>query len=309
MDEFSLTHGVADSFREYGFSAEVDASPVAIDGELILEKDGVHRVFPLEVKLPLTLNTIRQQTSPHDVLYVTDQVSARTAEVLRRMNIHFVDAAGNAFLATDGWYVDVRGRRRPDTAELQYVPLESEPNLYSARRAQVVFALLSWSDLLDSSVRTLADAAGVSVGIAQSTTKQLRRRGLWPDQEDARSVLIDGWAAAFPETLGRSLTIRSLRAEQFETFYGPVLASGESAPSAQMRATSGVVYVDELSTELLMLNRWRTDGPPNLIVRRCFWSHPSAVDHEAPPLLVYGDLQASGDPRVRSVANEYRYRL
>jgi hypothetical protein len=92
-------------------------------------------------------------------------------------------------------------------------------------------------------------------------------------------------------------------------FFGPVLASGEAAPSAQMRPASGVVYVDQLTTELLMENRWRTDGVPNLTVRRRFWSHPHPEAGEAPPLLVYGDLQASDDPRTRSVASEYRYRL
>lgn len=309
MDEFALAQRAADSFREYGFDAELTASPIAIDGELVLEKNGVRRVFQLEIKLPLTLNTVRHHGILPDAIYVTDQVSARTAEVLRRMGIHFMDAAGNAFLASDGWYVDVRGRRRQDLAEPVYARLESSPNLYSSKRAQVVFALLTWSDLLDASVRKVADAAGVSVGIAQSTMNEIRRRALWPDHEGARATLIDGWAAAFPETLGRSLTIRSLRAEQFERFYGPVLASGEAAPSAQMRATSGVVYVDELSTDLLMKNRWRADGPPNLIVRRRFWSHPDLLDGEAPPLLVYGDLQASDDPRIRSVASDYRYRL
>lgn len=309
MDEFSLLRGVVESFREYGFDAELIPSAAAIDGELMLERGGHRRSYVLEVKLPLTLDTLQQSGRLADVIFVTDHVSARTAEVLRRLDAHFVDAAGNAYVASPEWYLDVRGRRRQDQIEATYARLEVPTNLYSSKRAQVVFALLTWVDLLGSSVRTVADAAGVSVGIAQSTTNELRRRGLWPDDESSRSTLIDGWAAAFPETLGRSLTIRGLRAEQFDQFYGPVLASGEAAPSAHLRATTGVVYVDELSTELLMMNRWRTDGPSNLVVRRKFWSRPELLHGEAPPLLVYADLQASDDPRVRSVANDYRSQL
>jgi hypothetical protein len=225
------------------------------------------------------------------------------------MNIQFVDAAGNAFLSSGGWHVDVRGRRGHELLRQHHVRSESAPNLYSAKRAQVVFALLTWPDLLGAPVRVIADHAGVSVGIAQSTTSELRRRALWPDDERSKSVLIDGWAAAFPDTLGRSLTIRSLRAEQLQAFLGPVLVSGEAAPSAGMRPTSGVVYVDELSTELLMMNRWRTDGPHNLTVRRRFWKGRGHPGGEVPPLLVYGDLRASDDPRIRSVAAEYRHRL
>jgi hypothetical protein len=308
VDEFSIAQGVADSFREYGFDAEVFASSTGLDGQLSLEKDGLRQTLQLEVKLPLTLNTVQRQSYHDDVLFVTDHVSARTADVLRRIGVQFIDAAGNVFLQRGGWYVDVRGRRRTRAAA-EYLRLEAPPNLYSAKRAQVVFALITWPDLLNESVRKVAQAAGVSVGIAQSTTNELRRRALWPDRDDTRSTLIDGWASAFPETLARSLTIRSLRAERFDKFFGPVLASGEAAPSAQMRAVSGVVYVDELTTELLMENRWRTDGAPNLVVRRRFWAHPDHRIGEAPPLLVYGDLQASEDPRTRSVASEYRDKL
>ncbi|MGV8881815.1 MAG: type IV toxin-antitoxin system AbiEi family antitoxin [Rhodoglobus sp.] len=305
MDAFSLVNTAADTFREYGFSAELATSSLAIDGQLVLEKDGTRQAFLLEVKVPLTLKAIRQK-GMSDVIYVTDQVSTRTADTLRRMGVSFIDAAGNAFLESGGWYVDIRGRRRKDLDRADYVRPEFPSNLYSAKRAQVIFALLTWPDLLNASVRTVAKAAGVSVGIAQSITNELRHRELWPDHESTRSNLIDGWTAAYPETLARSLTIRSLRAEQFNKFSGPVLVSGEAAPSAQLRATSGIVYVDELTTELIMMNRWRTDGPPNLVVRRRFWSHTDLRDGEAPPLLVYGDLQSSSDPRVRSVAKNYR---
>jgi len=308
MDDFSLVENVARAFHDYGFDAEFVSSSHSLDGELVLEKNGQRRVFILEVKRPLRLGTVREQGHRPEIIYVTDHVSTRTAEVLRRMRVHFIDAAGNAFLDLDDWFVDVRGRRRLEPLALSVVA-DAPFNLYSAKRAQVVFALLTWPELLGAPVRAVAEVAGVSLGIAQSTSNELRRRALWPDHQESRSTLIDGWAAAFPETLGRLLTIRHLRAEQFDQFYGDVLVSGEAAPSAGMRADSGVVYVDELSTELLMMNRWRTDGPSNLIVRRRFWSHPGSVSGEAPPLLVYGDLQASDDPRTRAVANEYRFRL
>lgn len=310
MEEHALLQRVADVFTEYGFESELRSAPRHIDGEMVLEKGGVRRSFALEVKLPLTLSALQRaqlDLAGHDgdVIYITDQISERTAEALRRLNISFADAAGNVFLVSGDWYVDVRGRRRRDIA-VGYATATQPANLFSSKRAQVLFVLLTWTELLDATVRTIADAAGVSLGIAQSTTTDLRRRDLWPDHEPARSTLIDEWVAAFPYTLARSLTIRAVRAEQLDRFFGPVLVSGEAAPSAQLRATSGVVYVDELSTDLLLMNRWRTDGPPNLVVRRRFWSHPEPTDGEAPPLLVYADLLASDDPRVRSVATEYR---
>lgn len=309
MDQDELLLDAADAVREFGFDVDVEpATTDAADARMVLQKDGDPRTFLVEVKVPLTVSAVGHRLADENVLYVTDHVSARTAETLRRMGVSYVDAAGNAFLQTDGWYIDVRGRQRRQPP-LGRTPLETTVNLYSARRAQVVFALLTWPDLLTASVRVLAKTAGVSIGIAQSTTTALRDRGLWPDHPDARATLIDGWAAAYPDVLARSLTIRSVRAEQFERFFGPVLASGEAAPSARIRPLSGVVYVEELSTELLIENRWRTDGPRNLVVRQRFWSRPEPATGEAPPLLVYGDLLASDDPRVRAVAAEYRSRL
>lgn len=309
MEEHALIREVIETLRESGFDAEILASDGALDGgELILERGGRHRRFPLEVKIPLTITTIDGSVARSGVVYATDHVSTRAADMLRRRGVHFIDAAGNAFLEDDAWYIDIRGRHRPELARDRIRP-EPAPNLYSAKRAQVIFALLTWRELLDASIRTIAEVAGVSIGIAQSTTKELRRRSLWPDHHTARSDLIDGWAAAYPDILARSLTIRSVRAEQLERFHGPVLASGEAAPSAQMRATSGVVYTDQVTTDLLIQNRWRTDGTPNLIVRRRFWSYTEPVTGEAPPLLVYGDLVSSDDPRTRSVAAEYRARL
>lgn len=298
---------VAATFEEYGFKATLKSDGYNLETQLILERNGESRMFQLEFKLPLTSSTVTPHGTPN-LLYVTDHVSARTSEALRRMGVQYVDWAGNTHLHSDGWYVDVRGKR-PEAITAVYARTESPINLYSAKRAQVIFVLLTWRELLDESVRTIAEVAGVSVGLAQSTTNELRERALWPDRSENRSHLIDGWVAAFPETLARSLTLRSLRAERLDQFYGAVLASGEAAQSAQMRATSGVVYVDSLTNELLMMNRWRTDGSPNLIVRRRFWSYTEPDNREAPALMIYADLHASDDPRTRSVAAEYRSRL
>jgi hypothetical protein len=170
----------------------------------------------------------------------------------------------------------------------------------------VIFALLTWPELMDKPLRALAGAAGVSLGMAQATSKELQDRALWPDDPTTRELLLDAWLSAYPDNLARSITIRSVRAEQFERFYGAALPSGEAAPSAHMRATGGVVYVDRLTPKLLAMNRWRTDGEPNLVVRHQFWNLPELRNDEAPALLVCGDLHASADPRVRAVAAEYK---
>jgi len=309
MDRFVLLDAAADSLREYGFRVETREADEEHDGTLTLEKDGRQRTLLVEIKMPLTVAATLGRRPEQELIYVTDRVSTRTADGLRRLGAQFVDADGNAHIRIDDWYVDVRGKRRKNAGPPNTRPAVTT-NLYTAKRAQVVFVLLCWPHLIDAPVRTIADAAGVSIGIAQSTTHELRRRALWPNDPGARGALIDGWAAAFPGTLARSLTIRVLHAENLDRFFGDVMVSGETAHSAHMRPVSGVVYVDEMTTELLMQNRWRSDGAPNLVVRRRFWNVPGEpVRGEAPRLLVYGDLLASDDPRTRSVAARYRLDL
>lgn len=307
--ELSPLDAAAASLREYGFRVDVTrGGDHRHDALMRLEKSGVTRTFAVDVKIPLTAASAAAG-GDDDRIYVTDHVSPRTAAALRRLGVRFIDAAGNASIDADTWQIDIRGRARSRSGTARGRG-ENATNLFSARRAQVIFALVTWPGLMHASIRTVAEAAGVSVGIAQSVTNELERRSLWPGERSARERLIDAWAAAFPETLARSLTIRAVRADKLDLFFGDVLTSGEIAPSVQMRPSSGVVYVPELTTELLMQNRWRTDGVPNVIVRRRFWSMPGEPPSgEAPALLVYGDLLASPDPRTRSVALEYRRRL
>lgn len=247
-------------------------------------------------------------------LVLGNLVHEKTAGYFRHEGVNYLDAAGNAHLEFGGVLIDVRGRRQPappdDDAKLVVT------NLFATKKAQVIFALLSWPELVAAPLRMIAGAAGVSLGQAQETVVQLERtrflrEGKTRTFENAEG-LFHAWTASYPSGLGSPRRIlrsfagepAAIHAETESVFLG-----GEAAVET-LRARTATIWVDEFTTRLAVTNRWRSDREPNIFIRQKFWNDPARPlsipgRHPAPPLLVYAELLASRDPRVNSVAREY----
>lgn len=72
---------------------------------------------------------------------------------------------------------------------------------------------------------------------------------------------------------------------------------GENAVPDLLRPERLTVYVDDLDPMLPVGNRWRSDGLPNITVRRAFWHSPGGPEKSggsedlpaAPWPMVYAD--------------------
>jgi hypothetical protein len=251
-------------------------------------------------------------TSGLPALVFTTFVSPRTAEALRRVGLQYLDDAGNAWVMFGDVLVDVRGRSRADREPARRTVVG---NLFSAQRAQVVCALLAWPRLWDATRRDVARAAGVSLGQAHNTMTLLAEAGYESAQSRPGQVpLLDLWAAAFPTGLAAKLTLAVFHGDLDRIVdLGAMFVSGEKAVEDLLRPATLTFYVDELDPRLPIVNRWRTDGWPNIVIRRKFWHLPAddaspEVLAVAPWPLVYADLLASDDPRVRSAATKWKDR-
>ena len=246
----------------------------------------------------------------------TDYVPDATGAAFRRAGIGYLDEAGNAWINFSTVLVDIRGRRRVGSTERSPVP---RGNLFSPGSAQVVLALLAWPALWRATRRDVAYAAGTSLGKAHDALTVLKQAGFGPDaMQRSDGELLDLWAAAYPTGLARRLLLG--------TFHGPVdkvrsvdggdrlYVSGEVAAGDLLKAATLDVYVAELEPRLALVNRWRADGPPNIVVRRSFWQELDGTRASgdkpaaAPWPLVYADLFASTDPRVRAAAGDWKDR-
>lgn len=329
MDLTSLFDRVAMHLRAYGLRVDIrnvdfDLLDVASDTgvSVSLTRGNTRATYDGVVMSKPNYTALLHQARHHesrDLLLLTRYLNPRTAHTLQRAGIQYIDGAGNAMISFGDVYLRVEGRR-PDAGneERDGRPTTEATNLFSPRRAQVIMALVSWPELANESVRAIAECAGTSVGIAQSTTTLLRKMDLEPHRTPRdHERLIDMWVAAYPEGLGRTLAIGSFEGDPspYSINYAEtdLWVSGETlAPNLSGQGTL-TLYVEHFNPRLVTDRRWRRSQSPNIFVRRKFWHRPEGrfeetllTPPEAPPLMVYADMMAISDPRVRIAAEEFR---
>lgn len=277
-----------------------------------------------------SLRVVGPHVGLETIILAAEHVSETDAELYRSLDINYLDSRGNASIRFGPVLIDVRGRRQDRTVHRARQATTTEPvskNLYSPKRAQVIFALLTQPEAEAATVRKLARLASVSVGIAQETLTALEDlKYLVPAPRRKirrRQALIEGWIAAYPSGLGSPARARSFHGDPntFEASTAPIFLSGESAlldEDSQLRPETLTLYTTAPPTELALLNRWRTDREPNIFVRRQFWRFPEGEGGDgerspsarpvqtAPRLLIYADLTASGEARQLEAAKLMR---
>jgi hypothetical protein len=252
------------------------------------------------------------------LIVFTTFVAPRSAETFHRAGVQYLDAAGNAWIEFGDVLIHVRGQG--PTKSVDQPARAPSGNLFSTGRAQVILALLAWPQLWKAPQRDLARAAGVSLGQAHNTLTMLTESGYGPDRaRPGKAELLDLWSAAFPSGLAQKLRLATYRGDidVVKTVHAGdrVFVSGEGAAHDLLRPATLTLYVEDPDPRLPVVNRWRSDGAPNIVVRRKFWQVSDVSEaalvgvHPAPWPLVYADLLASDDPRARGAAGEWRKRF
>ncbi|MFC8044221.1 type IV toxin-antitoxin system AbiEi family antitoxin [Nocardia sp. NPDC057353] len=260
------------------------------------------------------VSKLERRADEAPLLVTGPRISVRTADRLRGAGIDYADLAGNAHLARGPLLIDIQGRR-PSTERNQRVP--GEANLFSARRMQVIFALLAWPDLAGAPVRILAEVAGASIGLAQSTIGIMRNSGYLIGRSlHRRDELLDLWTGAYRTSLLPKLHLHSFAGDPTHRSLPPgYLISGESAVTAIRNPQTLTLYVEDFDFAVGARSGWRRSKEPNIDIRRKFWITPPGWEQPdlsefagiaAPPLLVYADLLATQEPRQAEVAETLR---
>lgn len=320
MDTFDLFRS---SLSSFGIEVleEVDFEPREMRGHILLRRGRSRQLFTTCEIEPMTISEAKRNASEPlsgaEPLYVGEAITDKSATAFRELGLQFVDRCGNAHLIFGDVYVDVRGRRPsgPAGSLSMKSPSDAAQNLFSRRRAQVIFALLTWPEVATWTLREISEVSGVSLGQAQQTLKQLDSEGFYIDRTSGeilnRRGLFDLWIANYPRYLAPSLKLESFRGEIGEFSGDPdIQLGGESAVQNFLRPASLVMYVHQFTPEMARQNRWRRSSDPNIFLRHKFWTEPWLVrrrpgplrDNLVPSTLIYADLIASGDARQREVA-------
>lgn len=317
-----LIERVVEQLDQYGVQTELVSTsktgPSTPLPTIVLRRGASRQEYALLARHRVGLADTGAVVTGLPIFAAASSISPRTADSFRRAGVQYTDTAGNAWVRFDDVLVDVRGRRAPKDRESQR--WATTGNLFSTARAQVAFALLAWPTLWNAPQRELAHAAGVSLGQANNALALLRESGFGPGHGGRSAELLNSWTVAFPRGLAQKLLIAGFQGsadsvrkvhDQDELF-----VSGDLAARELVRPASITIYVEQFDPMLPIVNRWRSDGSPNIVLRRKFWTTPphAGQDDDSPPAglrnapwpLVYADLFSSDDPRVRSAAEEWK---
>ncbi len=236
--------------------------------------------------------------------------------------VNYVDQAGNCRLQIGSDFMAVIEGQTP-------IKVPGAGRGIAIPGYRVLFTILAQPELLNSPVRTLADAAAVSKTTAAETIARLAEEGLvGPIQGKRRimdpKILMDRWLIGY-ETVRPRLMVGRFRTqdadpaameERLEKELGKSLVWAWGGGSAAMRMTKHyrgeetVLHVCDPANDLPRRLRAlpAMDGP--LIIQRT--PNKSAFDSVAPhtvhPLLVVAELAISANPRAREAALEIRER-
>jgi hypothetical protein len=257
----------------------------------------------------------------YPLLVAVPYVDGAAAERARELGLDFVDKAGNAHLRGPGLYVFVTGRRPVAKPR----PIRA-PRALTPAGLRVVFALLIRPQLADVRLRELAAETGVALGTVAAVIEDLTARGhVTPQGSDEKRLLdprrlAEEWTLLYPVRLRPKLLRGRYRApdaawwEKARIPEGRGVFGGEVAAdrlTGHLKPARVTLYVWGTPDEVILKNRLRPDERGEVEILEAFWTpiEGDAAAHQvAPPLLVYADLMATGDPRNLEVARLVRER-
>ena len=322
LQEAELLERAIDAFRAAtGLQIEVEPQNEErydrgrkIDALVRLRTPDIDQEFAVKLNRRVTNATLGAMTQPltgfpQQRMLVTHFVNPRMADRLKQMDLPFMDTAGNAYLNVPPVFIFIKGNRPPEK-------LAKEPMTGAFQRAglKVVFAFLCNPELVTAPYRNIATAADVALGTVVRVVTNLKELGFLVDVGKRgrrlvnRKKLLDRWVTAYPEQLRPKLLIgrfgttktdwwKDAPLRDFKAYWGGEVAARRL--TQYLKPEMITIYVREPTAELQLTYRLRNDPHGNIELIRAFWDVEwDWVDPEmVPPLLVYADLLATGDPR------------
>jgi len=283
------------------------------DADLRFEFPNAEMRFAAEVKRTLTPQTLglaieQMKRLPGKALLVTPYVNPKMAERLKQTGIPFLDTFGNAYLNAPPVFIHLKGNAP------QRFPRERPTRAFVPAGLKVVFALLCRPELAEAPLRTIGQIAHVALGTVAWVLGDLEGLGhlLIMGKRGRKLIhkqqLLERWVGAFPNQLRPKLFLGQYAApdpkwceqahiRDFHAYWGAEPAAGRL--TGYLKPELVTVYLRDRPGRFLAAHRLRTDPNGNVEIldafwdTRCDWTDPEIV----PPLLVYTDLLATGDPR------------
>ncbi len=253
--------------------------------------------------------------------YITPAI----AKECRKLDIPFLDTAGNTYINTPGLYVYITGEK-PEGLLATTIGTGGGG---TATALRVVFALLCQPQLLNAPYRDIVDAAGMALGAVGWVFFDLQGRGYIAAGKKKRERrllepirLFEEWATNYPIKLRPKLNPRRFAAQEKDWWKNAKLTDtgaywgGEVAANHlthYLKPARYTIYLDATKnphalTRLIRDHKFRADPEGDIEILDTFWNFPAMPNHPdvVPPILAYVDLVATLDPRNLEVAKLIR---
>lgn len=153
---------VVHQLREYGLEVSLQEPDMPasdfVDQTVILKRG--QQQAPFAISADVTGNPTLLGNHRVKPLLIQPHIGVARAAECRRLGLNYVDEAGNAYITFGDVYVDVRGKRSAKQAPARNQVAHHQGafrlNLFSAKRSRVIFALLTWQDLVRGTVREIS---------------------------------------------------------------------------------------------------------------------------------------------------------
>ena len=244
---------------------------------------------------------------PHKGVLLTDYLNPIIANLLRDMNIPFLDAAGNAFLNEPPIYVFITGNKP------QARILTNHKKPFHAAGLKVIFLLLCKPELADVNYREIARLTGVALGTVGKVMEELRARKNLIKIGDNKlqlanmKALLQEWVMLYPTVLKPKLFLGRYTAPTEEWWNhadlpADALWGGEIAAAKltnYLKPAAATVYTQGKLAGIVVKNRLKEDNMGNIEILQVFWDRGLKLNIKdiVHPILAYADLLATGDPR------------
>lgn len=284
------------------------------DGLIQIVHQNMEWYFAVEVKTTMTRATVgikQLDLFNHDeeMLLVTKYVTPPIADLLKELNIFFIDTAGNAYINKPPLYVFIKGNKPQFTLKPG-----TQKRLFKPSGLRVVFVLLNNPKMINKPYRDIAKAADVALGTVGWLIRDLKEMDFCIEIGKNNRKLMDlknlfkRWVEAYPEQLRPKLII-----ERFETTdhnwwkginikdYGACWGGEVAAANLTdyLKPAKVTIYTNEPLGKLVLKNRLRKAEQGNVEILTPFWNFKYELEdrHVVPPILVYADLMATGGQR------------
>jgi hypothetical protein len=299
---------------EVGHQVEYLNDAMNPDGLVQIAHQNMQWHFVVKVKTKVTRATVgMEKTGPMNrkekTLIITEYVTPPIADMMKDLNIFFMDTAGNAYVNEPLLFVFIKGNK-------PQLPLkrEGQKRLFKPSGLRVVFALLNNPEMINKPYRYIAKTADVALGTIGWLISDLKNMGYCIEVSKRNRKLINleslfkRWVEAYPEQLRPKLIKerfetadynwwKDVNIKEYGAYWGGEVATAQL--TGYLKPAKVTIYTNQPFGKLVLKNKLRKTEKGNIEILTPFWNFRCEIENQdiVPPILIYADLMATGDDR------------